>query len=149
MERINSDLKDHNPRDLGAASGMNEDKSGYWIEIAEYDLGTAHAMQKTSRLLYVGFMCHQVVEKLLKAVIAKNGAMPPKVHSLVRLAELSGLTDQFSDEQKSLLNELLPLNIEARYPSNKDKLAVSLTEQYCADLVTRTEEFLSWIKQRL
>jgi HEPN domain-containing protein len=57
---------------------MNEDKSSYWIEIAEYDLGAAHDMQKASRLLYVGFMCQQVVEKSLKAVIAKSGTLPPQ-----------------------------------------------------------------------
>ena len=128
---------------------MNEDKSGYWLEIAEYDLETAKAMQKTGRYLYVGFMCHQVVEKSLKAVIAKNGIMPPKVHALVRLAELSGLATTLSSEQKSLLNELLPLNIEARYPSYKEKLSASLNEQYCADLVIKTEALLSWIKQQL
>ena len=128
---------------------MNEDKSDYWIEIAEYDLETAHAMQKTGRFLYVGFMCHLVAEKTLKAVIAKGGIMPPKTHALVRLAELSGLANLLSLEQKNLLNELLPLNIEARYPSHKEKLAASLTEQYCADLVARTEGFLSWIKRRL
>jgi HEPN domain-containing protein len=51
-------------------------------------------MHKTSRFLYVGFMCHQVAEKSLKAVIAKCGSMPQKAHSLVRLAELSGLAGQ-------------------------------------------------------
>jgi len=56
---------------------MNEDKSDYWIEIAEYDLETAHAMQKTGRFLYVGFMCHLVAEKTLKAVIAKDSRPGP------------------------------------------------------------------------
>ncbi|MDR1915828.1 MAG: HEPN domain-containing protein [Synergistaceae bacterium] len=128
---------------------MNEDRSDYWIEIAEYDLETAKAMQKTGRFLYVGFLCHQVVEKVLKSVIAKDGAMPPKVHSLIRLASLSGLADILGDDRKALINELSPLNIEARYPSQKDKLSESLNEQYCAGLVVRTEEFLSWIKEQL
>jgi hypothetical protein len=55
------------------------------------------------------------------------------------------LADQLNDEQKSLLNELLPLNIEARYPSHKDKLAESLTEKYCADLVIRTVSVNSFL----
>jgi HEPN domain-containing protein len=128
---------------------MGEDRSGYWIDTAEYDLETAKAMQETGRYLYVGFTCHLVAEKALKAMISKDGVMPPKVHNLVRLAELSGLAESLSVEQKALLNELLPLHIEARYPSQKDKLAKSLNEQYCAGLVARTEEFLSWIKERL
>lgn len=92
---------------------MSEDRSNYWVDIAEYDLETAKAMQKTGRFLYVGFMCHQSIEKVLKAMIAKDGTIPPKAHALVRLAELSGLADILSEEQKTLLNELLPLNIEA------------------------------------
>ena len=34
----------------------------YWLELADYDLGTAKAMQQTARYLHVGFMCQQVVE---------------------------------------------------------------------------------------
>ena len=39
------------------------DKAIYWLDSAEYDLQTARAMLETRRLLYVGFMCHQTVEK--------------------------------------------------------------------------------------
>jgi HEPN domain-containing protein len=134
---------------MARGAKMGPDRSQYWIDIAEYDMETAKALQKTGRFLYVGFMCHQVAEKSLKAVMAQKGTMPPKIHSLVRLAELSGLADQLSAEQKNFLNELLPLNLEARYPSYKKAIAASLSERYCADLVTRTEDFLSWIKQRL
>lgn len=44
-----------------------DDKIRYWVEIAEYDLATAEAMLETGRYFYVGFMCHQVIEKILKA----------------------------------------------------------------------------------
>ena len=40
------------------------DNIKYWVEISEYDLTTAEAMLDTKRYLYVGFMCHQVVEKM-------------------------------------------------------------------------------------
>lgn len=47
---------------------MNVDeKVEYWLDIASYDIETAQAMLKTKRFLYVGFMCHQVIEKALKA----------------------------------------------------------------------------------
>jgi HEPN domain-containing protein len=42
-------------------------KVKYWIEISEYDLLTAKSMLDTKRYLYVAFMCHQSIEKLLKA----------------------------------------------------------------------------------
>ena len=39
----------------------------YWIEMSDYDFDTAEAMLRTGRYLYVGFMCHQTIEKALKA----------------------------------------------------------------------------------
>ena len=125
------------------------DRSGYWIERAEYDLETAKAMQQTGRYLYVGFMCQQTVEKAFKAVIAKRGAFPPKIHDLVRLAELGHLSDILSDEQNNLLDELYPLSIEARYPSHKEMLAQTLNAQTCAEYITQTEAMLQWIKEKL
>ena len=46
---------------------MNE-KTKYWLEMAEYDFETARIMLQGRRFLYVGFMCHQTIEKILKAV---------------------------------------------------------------------------------
>jgi HEPN domain-containing protein len=39
------------------------------VESSDYDIETAKAMLKTGRYLYVGFMCHQVVEKAFKAIM--------------------------------------------------------------------------------
>ena len=45
------------------------DKADYWFDSAEYDLQTAKAMLETRRFLYVGFMCHQTIEKALKGIL--------------------------------------------------------------------------------
>jgi HEPN domain-containing protein len=127
---------------------MGPDRSQYWIEIAEYDMETAKALLVTGRRLYVGFLCHQIIEKMLKAAIAKKGTIPPKVHNLTRLAELSGL-DAFTQEQNNFIDALLPLNIEARYPTDKDKLLEVLTEEYCREIISKTEDLMVWIKNRL
>ena len=44
-----------------------KDKVTYWGEMSDYDFNTAGAMLETKRYLYVGFMCHQTIEKVLKA----------------------------------------------------------------------------------
>lgn len=44
-----------------------ETKIKYWIELSDYDLETAEAMLLSKRYLYVGFMCHQTIEKAFKA----------------------------------------------------------------------------------
>ena len=66
---------------------INE-KVQYWIEIAEYDLKTAKVMLDGKRFLYVGFMCHQVIEKMLKAYYTFNiKKVPPFIHNLPELAK--------------------------------------------------------------
>ena len=126
------------------------DKIKYWIELSDYDIETASAMLITKRYLYVGFMCHQSVEKCMKAVLsAKNEDIPPKIHNLIRLAEISGLFDKMSDGQKQTLFVLNPLNIESRYPSYKDALFSQLTKEKCEEIIKSTEELLLWIKSML
>jgi HEPN domain-containing protein len=128
---------------------MNENSCDYWIGLAEYDLKTAEAMLKTGRYLYVGFMCHQVAEKALKAAIAKEGNFPPKIHNLTRLSELANLSNLLNKDQNLLLDKLFPLNIEARYPSHNDKISQELNKKSCKDYISKTEEFLTWIKATL
>jgi HEPN domain-containing protein len=41
-----------------------EEKIQYWVGISDYDMETAVTMLRSKRYLYVGFMCHQVVEKI-------------------------------------------------------------------------------------
>ncbi len=121
----------------------------YWIEMAEYDFETAKAMLKSKRYLYVGFMCHQTIEKILKAyhVFIKNEAAQ-YTHNLMKLAGNSDLYAEFSEEQKNLLDLLEPLNIEARYPTNKEKLSKALTEKRCNELLRNTEDLFQWIKKK-
>ncbi|MCD8284992.1 MAG: HEPN domain-containing protein [Prevotellaceae bacterium] len=126
------------------------DRVAYWIDIADYDFDTAKAMLATKRYLYVGFMCHQVVEKLLKAYWSKMLEEPPlKIHHLARLAEKSGLTNELSEGQFAFIDELEPLNIETRYPAYKEQLARKLTPNYCEWLLNKTNEFRTWIKLKL
>ncbi len=44
-----------------------DSKIKYWIDLSDYDLDTAEAMLQSKRYLYVGFMCHQSIEKSFKA----------------------------------------------------------------------------------
>lgn len=122
----------------------------YWIEMSDYDLETANAMLATSRYLYVGFMCHQTIEKILKAFWSKNlEETPLKIHSLSRLIERTGLDGQLSDEQLDFIDRFEPLNIEARYPSYKEGLMKSLTKDYCEKLLMDTRNLQLWIKNKL
>ena len=126
------------------------DKVTYWIEMSDYDFDTAKAMLETKRYLYVAFMCHQTIEKILKAYWSNVLEEPPlKIHSLSRLAEKSGLDKDMSEEQTDFIDELDPLNIEARYPSYKERLMKSLTADRCKKLIEQTDKLRIWIKSKL
>lgn len=127
-----------------------DDKARYWIDMAEYDLDTARAMFDTGRYLYVGFMCHQVIEKSLKAYWSVNIEEPPlKIHTLSKLASKTGIDNEMSESQLDLIDKLEPLNIEARYPSYKERLLKSLSAARCSDMITQTESLYLWIKNKL
>lgn len=118
--------------------------------MSDYDFETALAMQETGRFLYVGFMCHQSVEKILKAYFsAVKQETPPYIHSLSRLAEKSELLPRMNEEQLEVVDKLEPLNIEARYPSYKENLMRSLNKNKCDILLTETKALTEWIKQQL
>jgi len=122
----------------------------YWFDLAEYDMATARTMLVGGHLLYVGFMCHQVVEKALKGVYtARCQAVPPKMHALVKLAQLSTIFDDMTEDQREWMTALQPMNIESRYPAEKAKLLAVLSVPECERMIVETTEMLQWIKQKL
>ena len=128
----------------------NEEKVTYWIDLSDYDLETALVMLNTGRYLYVGFMCHQVIEKIFKAVYSKRKEeTPPYVHKLVFIAQQGDFYDLFSQEQKIFIDQMEPLNIKTRYPDYKKELAKKLTETRCAEILEKTNKLQLWIKEKL
>jgi len=125
-----------------------EEKINYWIDLAEYDLETAKAMLNSKRYLYVGFMCHQVIEKILKSYYWKIlKEEPPYIHNLSVLSKKSNLFDTFTEEQKDFLDYLEPLNIRGRYPRDKNELLHFLTDDKSQDIISNTEDIFKWIHQ--
>jgi len=125
-------------------------KTDYWLELCDDDLITAKVLLDNKRLLHMGYLCHQTAEKALKAVIAaKTDEAPPKIHDLKTLAKRSAIMVDLSEGQLSFLEQLAPLQIEARYPEFKAKIAATLNYDKCQEIYRDTEEFLCWIKQRL
>ena len=122
----------------------------YWLDLADYDLDTAEAMHQTGRWLYVAFMCHQVIEKTLKAYwCATQPTDPPYTHSHQRLAAGSGIYDLMSDDQRDFLDTITNYNIEARYPEDKEELARTLTPQACRQIIDETKQMQQWIEGHL
>ena len=127
-----------------------ENNTKYWVELSDYDIITAEAMLKTKRYLYVGFMCHQTIEKIFKAFYTSLKNDPaPYSHSLSYLAKKGDFYENFSEEQKDFIDQIEPLNIEARYPSHKERLLKSLSENKCKEILENTIALQTWIKTKL
>jgi len=127
-----------------------QEKIKYWLEIADYDLETAKAMLVSKRFLYVGFMCHQTIEKTLKAYFSsKYDDVPPFTHNLKQLANKTEIYDLMPEDYKDIIDLLLPLNIEARYPTYKEQLLKSLSYAKCQEILKQTNELKQWIEKQL
>lgn len=127
-----------------------DEQKNYWLELADYDIETAQAMYDTKRWLYVGFMCHQVLEKSMKAFwCATKPDDPPYSHNLLSLYQSTNLSKLMSEEQVRFITQMMPMNIESRYPSYKDRMFRNLTPENCFQMLETTKEFLLWIKSKL
>ncbi len=65
------------------------------------------------------------------------------------IAKKGEFYDEFSDRQKEFIDQIEPLNIEARYPSHKERLLKSLTDTKCLEIIEETKNLQQWIKERL
>ena len=128
---------------------MGKDKVAYWLDIANEDLEVAEDLFNAKRWLYVAFMCHQAIEKTLKAYWnAVREDEPPYVHNHRRLAEGAGLYVQMTDEQRRFLGQISNMNIEARYPEYKTGIARSLNKEKSREIIDETKQMQKWIIQK-
>jgi HEPN domain-containing protein len=128
-----------------AANAVNN-----WLSLAQYDLATAEAMLQTGRFLYVGFMCQQAVEKLLKACYVKeHNSTPPYTHNLLRLTTDLPWSAQIDAHRLKTLESLNSYYIESRYTEDIQELATTLTESKVRTVLRDTKELFEWIKTKL
>jgi HEPN domain-containing protein len=129
---------------------MDPKQIDYWISISEYDLEVAQAVFEKGYYLHCGFMCHQSIEKLLKALYVKTtNSLPPRTHNLDRIIKDCGQESIFFKEDFILFDELTPLNIQARYPAYKDLLHKLIDCNKASKLLQQCREMHAWLKQKM
>lgn len=121
----------------------------HWVERAEYDLETARSMLDTGRYLYVGYMCQQAAEKVLKGIIAQQNKENLPIHNLNRLAQVAGIENDLDAEQFKFLAELTPYCIEARYGDYRESLSEIINEQRAREVYAKTKEIFKWLYQKI
>ncbi|MCI0493547.1 HEPN domain-containing protein [candidate division KSB1 bacterium] len=123
-----------------------EDHIKYWLDSADHDLDVAENLFQSGKYDWCLFIGHLVLEKTLKAlfVFKSNNQVPPKIHNLTKLAELSNL--ELSNEQKALLDKVNDFNIEARYPSYKFNFHKQCTKDFTTKYFASIKEYYKWLK---
>ncbi len=102
------------------------------------------------KYLEAAFFCNLACEKILKAAIVEFvSIIPPKIHPLTRLAQLSNIDQQMSASQIKFLNRLEVFQIESRYPQDRSKLYASTPIMVFQEILVETEAFLLWIRKQL
>lgn len=96
---------------------MNKDVRN-WVAASSYDVQTANAMYKAGRYLYVVFMYHLAIEKMLKALLVHKYPedIPPKIHNLIILAQKVEIVPP--ENLKDFLQRIDNVSVVTRYPED-------------------------------
>lgn len=117
----------------------------YWSSSGEEDLAAAKSLMEKGHFRHSLFFAHLAVEKMLKAHVTKRtGDIPPRMHNLVRLAELA--FPKLDGERRELLHELGVYQLEGRYPDSEQ---IRLDSGIATEEILRAEEMLEWLKKQL
>jgi HEPN domain-containing protein len=121
-----------------------EKQISYWITGAEEDFAAARALFEKGHLRHCLFLAHLAVEKRLKAhVIRQTKDVPPKLHNLIRLAQIAKL--KLQPQQEQFLREFGIYQLEGRYPDAEQMLFDrNSTEQE----MSRVGEMLKWLNSQ-
>jgi HEPN domain-containing protein len=119
-----------------------------WVALADYDIDTAQHMLRTGRYLYVVFMCHIALEKMLKAhVVEVTQSMPTKSHDLILLVKKSGL--DIPGSHLEFLGKINNASIPTRYPEDLQRALDEYPKEIVRDYLRQTKEIAEWLKQAL
>jgi HEPN domain-containing protein len=117
-----------------------------WIALADYDIETARHMLATGRYLYVIFLCHLALEKLLKAHVAEvTQTLPIKTHDLIYLVKKCGM--ELSEDHLDFIGKINTASIPTRYPDDLQRALKEYPKSVAKDYLDRTTELVQWLKQ--
>jgi len=117
-----------------------------WIALAEYDLETARHMLATGRYLYVIFMCHLGLEKMLKAHVTEvTQSIPIKTHDLIYLVKKCGLN--LPQDHLDFVGKINTASILTRYPDDLQSALKNYPEPVAQNYLKETDELLQWLKR--
>ena len=128
----------------------NIDLMNFWIESSDEDYNVMNVLHNNKKNSYCLFFGHLVIEKLLKALYAKNNKnapYAPKSHDLLHLAKKTEL--ELTERQEDLLDTITRFNMNARYDDYKKEFYLKCTDEYTEQQLKNIEEVRIWLKSLL
>ena len=117
----------------------------YWRTSGDEDFAAAESLLERGHFRHCLFFAHLAIEKMLKAhVTLQTKDVPPRIHNLVRLAEIAKL--KLDLKQEEFLREFGVYQIEGRYP---DTQQITVDSGIVRDEILRAKEMLIWLKTQL
>jgi len=124
---------------------MRKDTKNF-VKSAEYDLKTAEFMLNSERYIYVIFMCHLSLEKILKAIVTETTQkIPPKSHNLIYLLKLGNI--QLPPESFDFIAKINNASIVTRYPEDFSKILEAYPKNVTEEYFCKTKEILECLKK--
>jgi HEPN domain-containing protein len=124
---------------------MRKDTNNF-IKSAEYDLNTAEFMLKSGRYIYVIFMCHLSLEKMLKAITTEiTQKISPKSHNLIYLLKLGNI--QLPLELFNFMAKINNASIVTRYPEDFLKILEAYPKSVAEEYLSNTKEIHECLKK--
>jgi len=129
---------------MGAFMDVRE-QIDYWRTSSDEDFAAAESLLEKGHFRHCLFFAHLAIEKILKAHVTKQTKdIPPRMHNLVRLAEVAGL--RLDAEQEQFLRKFNVYQLEGRYPDSEQ---LSFDSGFVPEKISRAKEMLKWLKTQL
>ena len=128
----------------------NIELMNYWIESSNDDYNAMKNLYNSGDYSWCLFVGHLVIERLIKAIYAKNNPDSPHAvfsHDLLLLANKSNL--EINDDKEDKLDLITSFNINARYEDYKRDFYKKCTKEYTEEQMKNIEEMRTWLKEQL
>ena len=117
----------------------------YWRTGGREDFEVAQSLLENGHFRHALFFVHLAVEKMLKAHVTRTTqAVPPRIHNLIRLAELAALP--LAESQQAFLRTLNLFQLEGRYP---DAVQAPINRAGAEARAHQANEVIAWLTAQL
>lgn len=127
------------------------EEPGYeeWVEKAENDFKAAKMLLGNKKLTETAaFHLHQAIEKYLKAFLVYHQIYFPKVHNLVKLADLASQKTKQLAKFSKIFEDLDGLYIPSRYPFGQPPPSLTELKKFYREAESVTNFIQSQLKRK-